>query len=399
MARVAERPIHRSSLSLIAFAHGTSDFYSGIVPLVVFYVVAREGLSPAVQGALTFLWYLTSSIVQPFFGAYSDRSGRWWFLPCAVAMTTIAVSLTGLASTPLELAACIVAGGLGSAIMHPEAGKYTALVSGSKRASGISVFQIGGQIGYSIGPAVAGLLLGRFGGIGLLPLALVGLLGVVLLFERMPHVDREAQRSIGRGPAAAAPDAPIDRTGIALIAGSTALRYFVTAAIATFLPNVLVGAGLSLSSAGIIVSAFLLVSAIGLFAGGSLADRFGAVRISVVTLAAAVPFLLGFFALTRGAHPNLLAAVLLLMIASVLLSAQNAPGVALVQKMMPKNLGMALGLMNGVAFGAGSAGVALAGLWVARYGAATTLSWVSWAPLLAAAAFLAVRNRPAVAAG
>jgi FSR family fosmidomycin resistance protein-like MFS transporter len=398
MARVAERPLHRSSLSLIAFAHGTSDFFSGIVPLVVFFVVSREGLSPAVQGALTFLWYLTSSIVQPIFGAYSDRSGRWWFLPSAVATTAVAVSLTGLARTPLELAACIVAGGLGSAVMHPEAGKYTAMVSGSKRASGISIFQIGGQVGYSLGPAVAGLLLGRFGGAGLLPLALVGLLGAALLFERMPHVDRIAQRSHAAHPRSQSGPANVDRTGVGLIAASTALRYFVTAAIATFLPNVLVGAGLPLSTAGVVVSGFLLVSALGLFAGGSLADRFGAVTISVVTLAAAVPLLLGFFALAAGGPSHVLAAVPLLMAASVLLAAQNAPGVALVQAMMPKNLGMALGLMNGVAFGAGSAGVALAGLFVARYGAASTLAWISWAPLLAAATFSAVRFRPAVAA-
>jgi hypothetical protein len=67
--------------------------------------------------------------------------------------------------------------------------------------------------------------------------------------------------------------------------------------------------------------------------------------------------------------------------------------VALVQAMLPRNLGMALGLMNGVAFGAGSAAVALAGIWVARIGPAATLSAVSWAPLLAAAAFFAVRGR------
>ncbi len=386
-------PAHRSSLTLISFGHGASDFYSGIVPLVVYYVVTRDGLSPALQGALIFLWSLTSSIVQPIFGAFSDRSGRWWFLPASVAATTIAVTLAAVAPSVWWLALCIVAGGFGSAIMHPEAGKYAAMVSGSKKNSGISIFQVGGQIGYSIGPAVAAVALAKFGGAGLLPVSAFGLVAAGLLFIRMPHVDRLANAAYVKPAAPSGPATSVDRVGIALVASSTALRYFAGAALATFLPNVLVGAGYSLTVAGAIVSAFLFVSAFGLYFGGVFADRVGPVRISVVTLAASVPCFLGFFKLLALGQGYAGAAVALLLFGNVLLSAQNAPGVALVQAMLPRNLGMALGLMNGVAFGAGSAAVALAGIWVARIGPAATLSAVSWAPLLAAAAFFAVRGR------
>ena len=48
---------------VISFAHGASDFFSGIVPLVIFFDVSRAGLAPPYQGALAFAWYLTSSIV------------------------------------------------------------------------------------------------------------------------------------------------------------------------------------------------------------------------------------------------------------------------------------------------------------------------------------------------
>jgi FSR family fosmidomycin resistance protein-like MFS transporter len=384
---------HRSSLSLIAFAHGASDFYSGIVPLVVYFVVTRDGLTPALQGALVFLWSLTSSIVQPLFGALSDRAGRWWFLPVSIAATTIAVTFAAVAPNVWWLSLCIMAGGFGSAIMHPEAGKYAAMVSGAKRASGISIFQIGGQVGYSIGPAVAAVVLAKYGGIGLVPVSIFGLLASALLFARMRHVDRIAVASYTKPLAAAGPGARVDRVGITLIATSTALRYFVGAALATFLPNVLVGAGYSLTVAGTIVSAFLLVSAIGLYAGGALADRFSGVTVSVVSLVASVPCFLGFFKLLAMGPEFMVPAVVSLMLGSVLLSAQNAPGVAIVQAMLPRSLGMALGLMNGVAFGAGSAAVAIAGIGVARIGPVATLSAVSWVPLVAAFAFFAVRGR------
>ncbi|MEO6990280.1 MAG: MFS transporter [Candidatus Baltobacteraceae bacterium] len=382
-------------LSVIAFAHGLSDFYSGIVPFAIFYVVTRAGLSPAYQGALGFLWYLTSSVVQPFFGAYTDRHGRWWFLPSAVGITAIAVSLCGVATGLAALATCIIVGGIGSAIMHPEAGKYSAMLSGTRRASGISIFQLGGQIGYAIGPALVAILLARFGGIGTLVLLPPGALLVAILFATMRGVDREAARDHGE----ATTNAPVkpggrDRVGVGLLVASTGLRYFVTAAFMTYLPNALVGRGASLAAAGQIVSAFLLVSGIGLLAGGYLADRFGAIRVSVASLCAAVPCLL-VFSLLPGSP-----GIAFLLLGSVLLAIQNAPGVALVQAMLPKNLGMALGLMNGVAFGAGSAFVAVLGFAVARYGAAPTLTEVAWVPLIAALPFALVglrarlRSRP-----
>jgi FSR family fosmidomycin resistance protein-like MFS transporter len=384
-------PVHRrwnlGGLSLIAFAHGLSDFYSGALPFVIFYVVAREHGSPFVQGALGFLWYLTSSVVQPLFGAYSDRRGRWWFIPAAIGLTIVGVSLSGAVHSIALLAACIVVGGLGSAVMHPEAGKYSAMLSGARKAGGISIFQIGGQIGYAIGPAVVAMVLARFGGEGTLLLAVPGIPLVAVLFATMPHLDRSAVRAHRARPAAATLAANVDRTGVTLLVASTGLRYFTSAAFMTYLPNLLVGRGIALTGAGQIVSTFLLVSSVGLLLGGYLADRYGAIRVSIASLLAAVPCLIGFFVL---AGP---ASIAILLVASVLLAIQNAPGVALVQAMMPRNLGMALGLMNGVAFGVGSALVAVVGIAVGRVGAAPALLSVSFAPLAAVAGFVVVAWR------
>lgn len=82
-----------------------------------------------------------------------------------------------------------------------------------------------------------------------------------------------------------------------------------------------------------------------------------------------------------------------LLLGNVLLTVQNAPAVVIVQSMLPKNLGMALGLINGVAFGAGSALVALVGLAVTQWGPQTALQQVALMPLLAAAALTVVGRR------
>ncbi|MEO8713962.1 MAG: hypothetical protein ABI369_03020, partial [Acetobacteraceae bacterium] len=80
----------------------------------------------------------------------------------------------------------------------------------------------------------------------------------------------------------------------------------------------------------------------------------------------------------------------LLFAANALLNIQTAPAVALVQRMLPRNLGMALGLINGVAFGVGSALVTLVGYAVARIGADAALLRVSALPILGASVFALV---------
>lgn len=380
----------RRGLFVIAASHGTSDFYAGFVPLIVYYVASHNGLSPVFQGIAGFVWYLTSSIVQPIFGAYSDKYGRWWFLPAAVAVTTIGVSLAGLATSPAMLLMLLVVGGFGSAMMHPEAGRYSAMLSGDRKATGMSIFAIGGQIGFAVGPAIAAVALAHWRG-GTVWLAIPGLLSVVALFWAMSRVGPRAERAHEKPARGAAPAA--DRLGISLLVVSTALRQLVSSSFMIFLPNLLVAHGNTLVQAGQIVTLFLIVGVLGTYAGGTLADRFGALFVSIATLVAAVPFLIAFF-LFGGAL-----GLAMLVVGSVLLSANTGPGVALAQSMLPRNLGMALGLMNGVAFGLGSALVTGVGVIVARYGPASALTLVSFVPLVSAASFAVVKfRRPAVRA-
>ncbi|HET6895749.1 MAG TPA: MFS transporter [Candidatus Baltobacteraceae bacterium] len=372
---------HRRGLLAMAFAHGASDFYSGMVPLLIFTIVSANRLSPLYQGAIGFLWYLTSSVVQPLFGAYSDRHGRWWFLPASVGVTAISVALIGFSPGIAVLAFLVVAGGLGSAVMHPEAGKYAALLSGNKKSGGISIFQIGGAIGYAFGPVVIAHLLQAYGASGSVLMIAPGIAAVAVLFVLMHGLDAHAQRAQAEHRASIGQSPHVDRTGVGLLVAGTALKYLVGASFMTYLPNLVVARGGSIAQAGVVVTAFLAVGVIGLYLGGWLGDRYGAMPIAVASLFASAPALYGFFALGGTAS------VASLMLAGVLLNVQSAPSVAIVQRMLPRNLGMALGLMNGVAFGAGSALVTAVGFGVARIGAAGALLEVSALPLACAAAF------------
>lgn len=376
-------------LGILAFAHGASDFYSGMVPLIVFTIVSGQRLSPAYQGLLGFLWYLTSSIVQPLFGAYSDSRGRWWFLPAGVALTVAGVSAAGLSTSLPVLAALIVVGGIGSAVMHPEAGKYTAMLSGARRSTGISIFQIGGALGYALGPIAIARLVQAHGTAGSLDTLWFGGLAVAALFAAMYPLHDLAARRHSEHRATQTEHASVDRVGVGLLVLGTALKYLVGAAFMTYLPNLIVARGGTIADAGLIVTLYLGVGIAGMYLGGYLGDRFGIFAIAIASLMASVPVLTAFFALHG------LAAIAMLLLANVLLNVQSAPSIAIVQRMLPRNLGMALGLMNGVAFGIGSAMVTAVGVLVARAGAQRALFDVAFLPLACALVYglVALRER------
>lgn len=394
MARAATAGRDRSAgwnlggLLAIAFGHGVNDLFSGTVALTIFFVATNTGMSAWYQGAVGFVWYLTSSIVQPLFGAYTDRHGRWWFMPTGVLLVVLSISFASLAPSLWVLLPLVVIGGFGSAVMHPEAGKYAALLSGARKSGGISIFQIGGSLGFAIGPVVIAALLAHFGRFGSLVLLPFGLIGCAYVYAGIRRAHRSAAPAQEKRRGEGAGDrVPVDKLGIALVVGSTAVRFLATNAFVTYLPNYLTARGGTIVEAGQLVTAFLLVGIIGMYFGGYLGDRLGSVGASVIALVAAVPCLLAFFV----APPA--AGTALLLLGNVLLSVQNAPGVVIVQSLLPRNLGMALGLINGVAFGAGSVLVTVVGVAVTRFGPETALVDVSVAPLLGAASYLIVARR------
>jgi len=366
---------------VMGLAHGTSDWYSGMVPLLIFTIVTAHALPPLYQGALGFLWYLTSSIVQPLFGAYADRAGRWWFLPASVALTACAIPVIGIAGAPLMLVPLIILGGFGSAVMHPEAGKYTALLSGKRKSTGISIFQIGGALGYAVGPITIAALITHFGTKGSLITLIPGVCLALAILALTYGLRSSTEKARAAHAASIPASARVDRVAVIVLMVGTALKYLVGASFMTYLPNLITSRGGSIGDAGTIVTAFLAIGVVGLYAGGRLGDRFGATGVSVASLAASAPLLVGFLVTTGPVS------IALLLLGNALLNIQGAPSVAIVQRMLPRNLGMALGLMNGVAFGAGSAMVIAVGFGVGKIGASEALMWVSALAVVSAATY------------
>ena len=331
-------------MAALSSGHLATDLAQGALPALLPFLVLKFDLSYTLAAALVLAGTLSSSIIQPAFGLWSDAKGALWLLPAGVALSGVGMALAAVApSYPLVLGA-IVLSGLGVAAYHPEGSKFASYVSGKRRASGMALFSIGGNVGFALGPLVAGtgaLAVGLEGGI---VVAVPALAIAALLLTARPYLAGFAPDGETATRTAAEPGEP---RGMALLLAVIGLRSVAHMGLFTFVPLWEVAKGNGAAYGTRLLSLFLLAGAAGTLAAGPLADRFGRRRVLLWSLVAASPLVFTYVAVGGG-----LGAVALIASGPVII---GTFGVTLVmsQEYLPARVGMASGLSIGLAIGSG----------------------------------------------
>ena len=139
---------------MLSAGHMAVDFASGSLPALLPFLVDHFHLSYTLAAVLVLASTVSSSVVQPFFGLWSDRRGAIWLLPVGLTVGGVGMALVGVAPTYGLVVVCVLVGGFGIAAYHPEGSKFAAYASGARRASGMSLFSVGGNVGYALGSLV-----------------------------------------------------------------------------------------------------------------------------------------------------------------------------------------------------------------------------------------------------
>jgi FSR family fosmidomycin resistance protein-like MFS transporter len=362
-------------LGLLALGHLVVDMNQGsIAPLLPFLKTAF-GLSYAASGVILLVGNMTSSIVQPVFGYLADRAPRRWLLPWAVLLSAVGVAVAGVAPSYWGLLAVVVVSGLGVAAYHPEGYRTANQVAGDRKATGLSLFSIGGNIGIALGPPAIAFLVPRFGLPGTLGLLGPGLVVAALIAAILP--------TLIAAPAKSAPTRTVGESGrdmpgaMALLIGVVTVRSWTQLGLIAYVPFLYVDLlGKDPRVAGPLLFLFLGAGAVGTLTGGPIADRWGPRRYLVGSFLLSTP-LIALFLWRPGGW---VAAITLAATGFVLVSSFSVT-VALGQAYLPRRLGMAAGLIVGLAIGTGGLGVALLG-WVAdHWGLYAALHLIAALPL------------------
>ncbi len=357
-------------LGLLALGHLVVDANQGALPAFLPFLKSAFSLSYASAGAIMLVSTVTSSIIQPLFGYLSDHATRRWLLPLSVFLSGLGLALTGLAPSYTAVLALVVVTGLGVAAYHPEGYRTANAVAGDRKATGVSWFSLGGNIGIALGPPLITMLVAGFGVAGSLGLLVPSALAAVVLGAALPVLAPPARTRAGTAVAAGTRNMPRAMAVLVLV---VILRSWTQLGFTTFAPFYYVDyLKADPRLVGPLLFAFLGAGALGTIVAGPLADRVGARPFMVWVFLLAPPLAVGFL-LTSG----VVAFLMLAGLGFVLVSTFTV-SVVLGHAYMPRNLGMASGMIVGFAIGTGGLGVTILG-WVAdRWGLPATL-WVAGA--------------------
>jgi FSR family fosmidomycin resistance protein-like MFS transporter len=371
---VRER-IDTRAMSLLSSGHLATDFANGALPALLPFFKDRFSLSYTLVAVLMLSSHVSSSLLQPLFGLWSDRRGAIWLLPAGVALAGGGIALGAAAPTYALVILCVLVSGIGVAAFHPEGSKFAAYTSGGKRASGMSYFSIGGNVGYALGPIVATPLVLWLGLRGGLLLALPCLAIAAAILAATPYLrsfvpDRATSRAAsGR-----------DRPGaMALLLGVIAFRSVAWFGLVTFVPLWEVSLGHSKAEGNRMLALMLVAGGAGTLLMGPLADRFGRRPVLVASVVATSP--LAFVFLAVGGIPGALALV------GVGACVVGTFGITMVmsQEYLPRHVGMASGLAIGLSVGLGGVAAVVLGRVADAVDLRTALYISAAAPLAAVA--------------
>ncbi len=375
----------------ISVSHLLNDMIQSLI--LAIYPLLQDGfdLSFLQVGLITLTFQLTASFLQPVVGWVADRKPLPYSLPVGMGFTLCGLLLLSVAPNyPLLLLAAALVGS-GSSVFHPESARVARMASGGRFGLAQSVFQIGGNLGSSLGPLLAAWVVLRNGRGSVAWFALAALLAIVVLVQVGGWYNRHvAERRRTKAPPAAPPirSPTVVRRTLAVLMVLIFSKFIYMASIGTYYEFYLMHRfGVSLHSAQIHLFVFLAAVAAGTLIGGPIGDRIGRRLVIWVSILGVAPFTLLL------PHVGLAMTSVLSVIIGVVLASAFPAIVVYAQDLMPQRIGTVSGMFYGLAFGLGGLGAAGLGLLADHFGIVFVYNVCAFLPLLGLLAVFLPRLR------
>ncbi|WP_414473557.1 MFS transporter [Microvirga sp. M2] len=346
-------------LAAISVSHLLNDLIQSLLPAIYPILKANFHLDFGQIGLLTLTFQLTASLLQPLVGSYTDKKPLPFSLVVGMGFTLIGLlTLSRASSYPLLLMGAALVG-MGSSVFHPESSRVARMASGGRHGLAQSVFQVGGNLGSSLGPLLAAFIVVPFGQASIAWFSGVALLAMIILFNvgrwyRARVVDLKAK------PKAAAATSPLSRRRIAVSITILMLlvfsKNFYTASISSYFTFYLISKfQVTVQEAQIYLFVFLGSVAAGTVIGGPIGDRIGRRYVIWISILGVLPFTLML------PYANLFWTTILSVIIGLVLASAFSAILVYATELVPGRVGTIAGLFFGLSFGMGGLGAAVLG--------------------------------------
>ncbi|NQW05738.1 MAG: MFS transporter, partial [Acidobacteria bacterium] len=283
-------------LYALSFSHLLNDTIQSVLPAIFPVLQESFQLSFTQIGLISFTLQMTASVLQPMIGFYADRRPQPYSLAVGMGFTLVGLLILSQAVRleAMLLSAALV--GIGSSVFHPEASRVAHLASGGRYGLAQSLFQVGGNLGTSLGPLLAAGIIVPHGQSSIAWFSLLAILGMVVLIRvgswSQTHVRRAKQNPqiLQRLHKSFLPASQIDPALLILLVLIIS-KYFYLANFTNFYTFYLMSKfRLSVQASQVCLFVFLFSVAVGTIFGGPLGDRFGRKVVIWFSILGAAPF-------------------------------------------------------------------------------------------------------------
>jgi MFS family permease len=261
------------TLAAISTAHWVSHFHLLVLPMLFPFLKEQLGVGYIELGFALTVFAVISGLTQAPMGYLADHIGARKVLLMGLTLGGFALIMLGLHLSYPWLIASAVLLGLANSVYHPA--NYAILsahMDEARMGRAFSIHTFAGFLGGAVAPAIVAALVATTGGHGALIVAgTVGpLVALLLIVVGIPDASAADRRIAG----ARAPRQSIVTPALIVLTIFFMLLSLSNAGIGNFgIVALMSGYGAAYSTANIALTAFLGFSAIGVLAGGFLADR------------------------------------------------------------------------------------------------------------------------------
>lgn len=385
MVQKAAQPVGRIAFPILialSISHCLNDLLQAVISAA--YPLFKEdlGLSFAQIGLITLIYQMAASVFQPLTGLLFDKRPLAWSLPIGMSFSLVGLICLAFSSSIHLIMASVFLIGIGSSVLHPEASRITFLASGGKRGLAQSLFQVGGNLGGSLGPLLVALVVAPYGRHNIALFAILAFIAILVMIpicrwygSYLNHIKRRPMLAKAFIERPLSPRMTYFAITILLILIFS--KYIYMTSLSSYYTFYLIHKfGVSIQQSQLFLFVFLFATAAGTLLGGPIGDRIGRKYVIWGSIVGTAPFSLLM------PHVGLAWTVVLSFCVGLMLSSAFPAILLYAQELLPNKLGLISGLFFGFAFGVAGIASAILGDMADRFGLEAIYNACAFMPLL-----------------
>ncbi len=295
---MTQKSFNTSKVLTLSIGHFFHDVYTSFLAPILPLLIEKLGISLSLVGLLDVVRKIPS-LFNPLIGLMADRICVKYLIILAPAISTISMSLMGLAPSYSILLVLLFVSGISSSLFHVPSPVAIKRFSGNQTGLGMSFYMVGGELARSIGPLLITAAIAYWGLQGSYRVMPLGILASFILYIKLQNV-KEIVNNKSKELANKTNSSIKHLIPIFVLVGAFVLsRAGIKSALTLYLPIYLTSNGESLWLAGISLSVFQFAGAVGTFGAGYISDKIGKRNILLISAILSPVIMWGFLHANR----------------------------------------------------------------------------------------------------